>query len=318
VRPALTASIAALALLASPGCTTLPPIDVIAGDGALCDLTRRLAASDLGVSCLLNPKDDPHQLQLTPQQTSQIRQAKLILINGYGLTPALERLPNAVKVAEMAVPDSPELSSSPGHDHAGDHEQEHGASHGDRDPHVWHDPDQAAAMVGLVSRQLEALSPKAAQQIRRRAAAMQRELSALDRWNRTQFNTIPAPRLLASDHRAFASLARAYQLQELPVIDASSTSEALRPQALASVVATLQQQRVRSLFSEQMPASRSLQRISSLSGVPLAPEPLRADAAGDNLLRTLTDNTCLIVDALGGRCDHSTAARLVERWEAIR
>ncbi|MFM2123263.1 MAG: hypothetical protein RLZZ589_1700, partial [Cyanobacteriota bacterium] len=70
-----------------------PAVDLVAADGALCDITRRLADNDLAVGCLLGPNDDPHQLQLTPQRSRQLRQARLVLINGYGLTPALENRP---------------------------------------------------------------------------------------------------------------------------------------------------------------------------------------------------------------------------------
>ena len=320
--------LAPLALAAVQACSPSTQVDVIAADGALCDITRRLAASSLKVDCLLGPSDDPHQLQLTPAQTSQINQAKLLLINGYGLTPALDKLSRAVKVAEIAVPNSPDLNdgghgdkhsqTDHEHDHAHQDDGEAAHLHGDQDPHVWHDPRQAAAMVKLVRQKLEQLNPQAAAQIQARSEAMQRSLNALDRWNREQFSTVPPPRVLASGHRAFASLARAYQLKELPVIDATSTSEALLPQALANVVAALRNQGVRSLFAEQTPASKALLRISSLSGVPLASQALRADSAGDNLMATLTTNTCLIVDALGGRCNEASAGALVASWNAIR
>ncbi|MEB3209461.1 MAG: zinc ABC transporter substrate-binding protein, partial [Synechococcus sp.] len=70
-------------------CRLAPSADVIAADGVLCDLARRLAAADLEVHCLLRPGDDPHQFRLTPQQSRELSQAPLVLINGYGLTPAL-------------------------------------------------------------------------------------------------------------------------------------------------------------------------------------------------------------------------------------
>jgi hypothetical protein len=65
-------------------------------------------------------------------------------------------------------------------------------------------------------------------------------------------------------------------------------------------------------------------RISDISGVPLAPGALRADglnpmpgATGDqsgDLMATLTANTCLIVDNLGGRCDRRGQRQLLDRW----
>ena len=294
-----------------PACTSRNQPTVVAADGVLCDLTRRLAPSSLRVTCLLRPDDDPHQFQLSPRQGAELRQARLLLINGYGLTPSLEGLPAAVAVAELAVPGSPMLP-------------------GGRDPHVWHDPAQAAAMVQLVGSRLQALEPTQAAAIQRRQRTMLQGLAELDRWNHSQFASLPAGQgqhTLATGHRAFPSLSRAYGLRELAVVDAHSGSESLRPQALATAVKRLQQERVPALFSETWPASRALTRISDLSGVPLTPQALRADglapAAGQgssdgDLMATLTVNTCLIVDQLGGHCDRIGQQRLIRQWQAIR
>ena len=78
------------------------------------------------------------------------------------------------------------------------------------------------------------------------------------------------------------------------------------------------------LFAEQLPAGKALQRVSSLSGVPIAAEPVVADGlapepgGNGNLVATLAANTCLIVNGLGGRCDPSGQRALSQRWGAIR
>ena len=308
--------------LALQACQPVRHPEVIAADGVLCDISQRLAAGDLRVSCLLQPGDDPHQFRLTPQQSRELSQAQLVLINGYGLTPALASAdkPETARsrtaaVAELAVPNSPVLDGD-GHD-----EVEH--AHGDRDPHVWHDPQQAAALVTEVARQLSQLKPAAQERITARAKAMTATLQQLDAWNRRQLATIPAARPLATGHRAFASLARAYGLQELAVVDATSSSANLRPQAFQAVVERLRRERVPMLFAEQLPADKALQRVSSLSGVPIAAEPLVADGlapepgGNGNLVATLTANTCRIVNGLGGRCDPSGEQALNLRWKAI-
>ena len=305
---------------------------VIAADGVLCDITKRLAGSDLQVGCLLQPGDDPHQFRLTPQQSRELGQARLILINGYGLTPAMAKQANAIAVAERAVPNSPVLVGKP-EELAGKPEESEGhAQHpseghpADQDPHVWHDPNQASAMVRLVAQQLEQLKPGARTRIAARATAMEAVLQDLDRWNRQQLATIPVAKPLATGHRAYASLARAYGLRELPVVDATSSSQSLRPQAFQAVIHQLKSEQVPVLFAEQLPASQALQRISSLSGVPLAPAPLVADGlakARDNsgasdLIATLTANTCLIVTGLQGSCNKVSQRNLIRQWEAIR
>ena len=340
--PAAAAASLALALAAAVGlqaCRTPPPADVIAADGVLCDITQRLAASDMRVSCLLQPGDDPHQFRLTPQQSRELSQAQLVLINGFGLTPALAALTKpgssqtkTVAVAELAVPNSPVLKTGPPktadshdhHDEDGQHHDQDEHAHGDRDPHVWHDPTQAAALVTEVARQLSQLKPAAQAPIAARTQAMTATLQQLDAWNRRQLATIPTARPLATGHRAFASLARAYGLQELAVVDASSSSDNLRPQAFQAVLEQLRREQVPMLFAEQLPAGKALQRVSGLSGVPIAAAPLVADGlaaepdGNGNLVATLAANTCLIVNGLGGRCDPSGQQALSQSWQTIR
>ncbi|MCP9780593.1 MULTISPECIES: metal ABC transporter substrate-binding protein [Cyanobium] len=340
--PAPAAASLALALAAAVGlqaCRTPPPADVIAADGVLCDITQRLAASNMRVSCLLQPGDDPHQFRLTPQQSRELSQAQLVLINGFGLTPALAELTKpgssqtkTVAVAELAVPNSPVLEAAQpktadSHQHRDEHGQHHDEeehAHGDRDPHVWHDPTQAAALVLLVAQQLQQLKPAAQAPIAARAQAMTTTLQQLNAWNRRQLATIPTASPLATGHRAFASLARAYGLEELAVVDASSGSDTLRPQAFQAVLEQLRREQVPMLFAEQLPAGKALQRVSSLSGVPIAAAPLVADGlaaepdGNGNLVATLAANTCLIVNGLGGRCDASGQQALSQRWKAIR
>jgi len=310
-----------------------PPAEqprVVAADGVLCDLTQRLAGGELAVSCLLQPADDPHDFRLRPEQKAQITEARLLLISGFGLTPALSALPGAVAVSEQAVPQPLRLTPVSGgqskdhHDHSAEDHHGAGHDHGDYDPHVWHNPRQAAAMAAVIAEQLGRLDPSASADIQRRSKAMAEQLDRLDAWNRAQFDSIPRPwPALASSHRAFASLAQAYGLKELPLVDATSTSDALRPEGFRKVIEALNADSTPRLFAEQIPPAKALQRISELSGVPIAPVPLAADglAMGPDsplsLMATLVRNTCTIVEGWGGSCDRKGGEALVQAWSRI-
>ena len=274
-------------------CSSSPSLSVVAVDGPLCDLSRQLVPADLRVTCLLNPGDDPHQLQLKPDQQRHLSQASLTLTNGFGLTPALEKHPQAIRVAEQAFP------------------------HHSGDPHLWHDPRQAAAMAAVVSRELQRLSPSHARAIQQREQAMASSLLALDAWNQRQFATLPPGTALATSHNGFRSLSKAYGLTAIALIDDHSSSEHLHPQDLRQTLHQLEGHTVKRLFSEQQPASRALQRLSQLSRIPLAEEPLMADAATSDLMASLSNNTCLIVESLGGQCDRPGQRELMARWHAI-
>ena len=83
---------AAAALLAAlPGQAAGVPM-VVAADGVLCDLTRTLAADQARVVCLIPAGTDPHQAALRPRDRQALAEARLVLFNGYGLTPSMVRV----------------------------------------------------------------------------------------------------------------------------------------------------------------------------------------------------------------------------------
>lgn len=278
-----------------------PPL-VVAGDGVLCDLTRTLAADHARVACLIPAGSDPHQAVLRPRDRQALADARLVLINGYGLSPVLARVSTKaprVAVAEQAVP------ASPG-----------------RDPHVWHDPSQAAAMVRVVEARLAPLlAGAAAADLKRRSQAAAAVLADLGRWAEVQIDTVPArSRVLVTEHRAFSSLARRLGVRELPLLDSFSTAGVLRPASLAQMTKAVRDSGTRRLFAESLPVSKTLRRISRASGVPVNPTPLVADglAPGRSTVQTATGNVCTFVNGQGGRCDGAGAEALARRWASIR
>jgi zinc/manganese transport system substrate-binding protein len=254
------------------------------------------------VVCLIPAGTDPHQAALRPRDRQALAEAQLVLFNGYGLTPALDRLAISaprVAVAEQAVPESP-----------------------GRDPHVWHNSSQAAAMVRVVEERLVAVLPAAAAPgVKQRSQAARAVLDQLGAWTGAQIRTVPeASRVLVTEHRAFASLARRYGIRELPLLDSFTTAGVLRPASLAAMTKAIRESGTRQLFAESLPVSKTLQRLSRSSGVPVNPTPLVPDglAPGRSTVQTATANVCTFVNGQGGRCDSAAADRLAQRWAAIR
>lgn len=191
-----------------------------------------------------------------------------------------------------------------------------------RDPHVWHDSDQAAAMVRVVEGRLTPLLPPgAAAAVKRRGQAATVVLADLGRWVERQIDTVPArSRVLVTEHRAFSSLARRFGVRELPLLDSFTTAGVLRPASLAAITTAVRDSGTRQLFAESLPISKTLRRISRASGVPVNPTPLVADglAPGRSTVQTATGNVCTFVSGQGGRCDGSAAEGLARRWASIR
>ncbi len=279
-----------------------PPPSVVAVDGVLCDITRSLVQGAARVTCLIPPGADPHGVALRGSDRQALSNARLVLINGYNLTPAMKRIrvsAPVVAVAERAVPRNKAL-----------------------DPHVWHDPALTSAMVQESASALQpVLGSGQAGALRRRTEAIQAVLNQLGSWSAKQLQTVPsAQRVLVSEHRAFSAFARRYGIRELPVIDAYASGGTLRPSSLSAISRAIRESGTKAIFAEALPASKTLRRISSVSGVPIAKQPLYADgqAPGKSLIQTATANVCAFVTAQGGRCDQQSASALQQQWAAIR
>lgn len=275
---------------------------MVAVDGVLCDITRSLVQGAARVTCLIPPGADPHGVALRGSDRQALSNARLVLINGYNLTPAMKRIrvsAPVVAVAERAVPRNKAL-----------------------DPHVWHDPALTSAMVQESASALQpVLGSGQAGALRRRTEAIQAVLNQLGSWSAKQLQTVPsAQRVLVSEHRAFSAFARRYGIRELPVIDAYASGGTLRPSSLSAISRAIRESGTKAIFAEALPASKTLRRISSVSGVPIAKQPLYADgqAPGKSLIQTATANVCAFVTAQGGRCDQQSASALQQQWAAIR
>ena len=279
-----------------------PPPSVVAVDGVLCDITRSLVEGAARVTCLVPPGADPHAVALRGSDRQALSSARLVLVNGYNLTPAMKRIrvtAPVVAVAERAVPRNKAL-----------------------DPHVWHDPALTSAMVQESAAALQSVLGSAqAGALQRRSQAMQAVLKQLGSWSARQLQTVPAAqRVLVSEHRAFSAFASRYGIRELPVIDTYASGGALRPSSLSAISQAIRQSGSKAIFAEALPPSKTLRRISSVSGVPIAKQPLYADgqAPGKSLIQTATANVCTFVNAQGGRCDQQTATALQQQWASIR
>ena len=143
---------------APPGSPSQPaplpePLNVVAGNVVLADLTRQVGGDRVSVHSLVPPGGDAHSWQSTPQDSVQIARAQVVISNGAGLSPVVAELfDNAADAAATRVVASEGLTaqelvtmSFPGDDH-GDDDHGHDDDHadGDDDDHADGDDDDHA------------------------------------------------------------------------------------------------------------------------------------------------------------------------------
>ena len=275
---------------------------VVAVDGTLCDLTRTLAGRSASVTCLVPPGGDPHSYRLKPSDRQAITKAALVVHSGFGLSPAAKKLKTSGKVVaigEVALP-----------------------SYRGNDPHVWHDPANSAAMVGVLADSLVAVLPadqKAS--LSARSVKAKAVLKDLGNWVSVQLRALPASqRVLVIDHQTYSHLADRYGIEQISMLDSYTTGGVLRPSSLRKITSVVKSSGAKTIFSGFIPANKSLKRISRQTGLPIANTPLYGEgiAPGKNAVSTATLNICTFVKGQGGRCDQASADQLSARWQAIR
>ena len=311
------------------------PLTVVATTGVLCDLAAQVGGDRVAVTCAVPPGQDPHHYAPKPSDRRAFETADVLLYGGYGFDATLQPLvdtspaPHKLAVFERAVPNPRPMADGEhgGHAHHGHAHGDHAHDEADRtpdqpaaedspavDPHVWHDARHGAALATAIAVTLGDAEPAAADRFRDRAQKLDGQFSAIDAWIRQQVATVPASnRKLVTVHDAFQYFAAAYGMEVAGSIAAIAPQGRVSAKDLRTLVDQLRREQVPALFAETTSDRQGIETLSRESGIAIAPDSLfvegpgRADSAAPTYGAVLVTNTCTIVNALGGRCNVSTA-----------
>lgn len=189
----------------------------------------------------------------------------------------------------------------------GEAEGGHGHDHGEYDPHVWHDPQNAVAMVSEIEAALSEVDPDNADTYDRNAGAYTSELEELDAEVEEMVAGIPEEnRKLVTAHDTFGYYADRYGFEIVGTSLESFSTEASDPSAgeTAELADEIESEGVPAIFPENVSNEAVMERISSEADAELAP-PLYTDALGEpdgeagTYVEMLRYNSRTISEALG-------------------
>jgi manganese/iron transport system substrate-binding protein len=271
---------------------------VVATTNVLCDFTRQVAGNSVNLSCLIPPGADPHVYQPKREDREAMQTASLILYNGYNLEPSLIRLIKATKnrtpkiaVGQVAVPKPQQFQQGSKIN----------------DPHVWHNVKNAIAMVDVISRNLQKVSPENAALYTSNARQIESELTQLDSWIKSRVTTIPAnQRELVTSHNAMRYYAQAYGLSLKGTLSGISTEKKPTDARVKSLVNSIKQARVPTIFAETTSNPNLIESVARQAKVKVSQRGLFTDgldepgSEGETYQKMMMANTRTIVEGLGG------------------
>jgi zinc transport system substrate-binding protein len=237
VRAVVVAVTAVLALTAcgrqAPPASGPGPVErkvaVVASFYPLYEFARRVGGDHAEVRNLVPAGAEPHDYEPTPQDVAALHTARVVVYNGAGFEPWLEKLLPGLPAAVEPVNATDGLPLVTGEaEHGHERESRDGASPpGGReglDPHVWLDPVLARRQVDLIAAAFARVDPTRRETYEANAAALRAELAALDeRYRRTL--AACRKKTFITSHAAFGYLAARYGLTMVSISGLSPDAE---------------------------------------------------------------------------------------------
>jgi zinc transport system substrate-binding protein len=281
-------------------------------------VAERVAGEHLEVVNLTRPGMEPHDLELTPKETADVADARLVVFE-HGFQPAVDAA--VEQNASGAVIDAGEVldlrpfadhseeghaeeghAEEEAHDEAGHDEEESGHDHdeGDLDPHFWQDPLLMADLGDVVAAELADLDADNAADYRANAEALRADLEALDREYADGLAGCTRD-LVVVNHDAFGYLAR-YGLHLEPIAGIAPDAEPT-PADLARLQNLIRAEGITTVFSETLVSKQTSETLAGDLGIGtgvLDPiEGLTDETADEDYLSLMRTNLAALQRANG-------------------
>ena len=301
-----------LSLSLLTGCGT-QPADTAAGDGRLRVLTSfyplydfacKIGGDCIDVTHMVPSGTEPHDWEPSTNDLKNLEKADVFIYNGADMEPWADDLlvsrSDTLRVVEAS--ENVELRTTDGeHEHAHEHE---GADHhhGDFDPHVWLDPENAKIEMEAIRDALCAADPENSTVFQSNYEKYAAELDALDAEFREKLAPLPN-RTIVVAHEAFGYLCDAYGLTQVGIEGLSPDSEP-DPGRMAEVIDFVREHSISTIFFEELVSPKVAEAIASETGAQakmLSPLEGLSDeqaAAGADYFSVMHDNLAALMEAL--------------------
>ena len=301
-----------LSLSLLTGCGT-QPADTAAGDGRLRVLTSfypmydfacKIGGDCIDVTNMVPSGTEPHDWEPSTNDLKNLEKADVFIYNGADMEPWADDLlvSRSDKLHVVEASENVELRTTDGeHEHAHEHE---GADHhhGDFDPHVWLDPENAKIEMEAIRDALCAADPENSTVFQSNYEKYAAELDALDAEFREKLAPLPN-RTIVVAHEAFGYLCDAYGLTQVGIEGLSPDSEP-DPGRMAEVIDFVREHSISTIFFEELVSPKVAEAIASETGAQakmLSPLEGLSDeqaAAGADYFSVMHDNLAALMEAL--------------------
>ncbi|MCQ4300382.1 metal ABC transporter substrate-binding protein [Pseudomonas songnenensis] len=231
-------------------------LQVVTSFSILADLTREVGGDHVELTNLVDADADAHVYEPSPDDAKALLRADLIIANGLGFEPWLER------VLASSEPKGKRINASAGVvplmlDEDGERVP---------DPHAWQSLTNAEIYVRNIAKALGELDPANVDAYNQRRDAYLTRLHALLKKADASIGSLPASqRKVVTSHDAFGYLGQAWQLQFIAPQGLSTHDEPSAAE-VAALIRQIRSEGVRAVFVENIRDPRLIRQIADEAG----------------------------------------------------
>lgn len=286
-----------------------PQITIYTTLFSLQDFSRKIGGERVQVINLIPEGVEPHDWEPGPQAMVSLTQAELLIVNGLGMEPWLEKTLNSldgnvtvINASENITPIYGYDGHSDEHKEEDDHKNEESAEGELPDPHVWLDPFLALAQAERIAAALTELDPEYGEYYSENLELFRQEVEALDKYFSNALQAVTRREFVVT-HLSFGYLAKRYDLKQKAISGLTSYAEP-SPAQMKALVDFVREHDIRYIFQEPLASARVAEALAAETGTQLLTlnplEGLTSEerAAGDDYFSVMRRNLEQLVRAL--------------------
>jgi ABC-type Zn uptake system ZnuABC Zn-binding protein ZnuA len=236
----------------------------------LTEIATQVGGEKVEVFSHVKPGVDPHDFEPKPADLKIVGSAELILVSA-------RHLENYVLEVGDQLPGKSD------------------------DPHWWHSVRNIGRAAGIIRDELARLRPESKDIFAANAKAYIARMDALHTWVKAKVAELPKDRRkLVTNHDAFGYFAREFDFTVYPIAGITPNDQP-GSRKVAEIIATIREQGVKAIFSEDVENPKVIQEITKETGAKLG-GTLLSDGLGakpnDTVEAMFRHNVTTIVDAL--------------------
>ncbi|MGX9381904.1 metal ABC transporter substrate-binding protein [Pseudomonas sp. JQ36] len=243
-------------LMLSMSLSAAEKLPVVTSFSILADMVHQVGGEHVQITNMVGPGADAHTYEPTPDDAKALLKAKLIIKNGLGFEPWLDRLVTSTETK------SPVISAS--HGVIPRSLEEDGET--TPDPHAWHNLANTELYIANITKALIAADPANKADYQRNSQTYLKQIYTLLAEAKAKLGSLPpGNRKIVTSHDAFGYLGQAYGIDFMAPQGLSTEREPSAAE-VAALITQIRQAKVKAVFMENIKDARLLKQIAEESG----------------------------------------------------